>query len=59
MKELKEKRTKYLNAYNNCYVLDGQSTEEFLKMRANFYSMYKEADRLIKKMQRQPVKGVK
>ena len=59
MEELKEIRTKYLKAYNNCYVLDGQSAEEFLKMRANFYSMYAEADRLIKKIQRQPAKGVK
>jgi hypothetical protein len=57
MTNLKEKRTHYLKAFKNCTPLDGQSHKEFFDMRANFYTMYKETDKLIKKRQRLAKKG--
>lgn len=58
MANLKEKRTHYLKAFNNCRPLEGQSNAEFLEMRNNFYKLYKETDKLIKNRKRKSAKGL-
>ena len=52
LQELKQERTKYIEAYRNCTPLLEQTLKEFIEMKRGFGRKYQELDKQIKKIQR-------